>query len=734
MTGAALQRVLEALEAHNGRPRQSGEAWTFFCPVHGDGQSPAGSLSQGREGAVLQCHAGCPVEQIVAALGLRMADLFDDSARERQEEGRWEKLGTYVYTVGGKPVGRKTKWLLPDGVRRFQWERREQERWVKGGLNGTDPGLYRIEETPLDSDANLYITEGESDCEAVRYLGKPAISSPHGAGPGKWKSEYTAVLAGYPGLIVVCQDRDEKGVAFAAETYGHLTSAGCSVMVVEPIVGKDVRDHLESGHTLDQLRTVILPAPPVDPIARTNGHKPAVSDTPPPPVKPPPNVDASGMPEIVRRWIEEESRARQCSQALPLALSLAALSTTVMRRVMVDCGGWTQELALYAVGIMGASERKTPIGRDAVRPIQMIEREMYDRWEHENAGLDDKDRTPQPGILTGDTTSQALFKDMAVWGEKACVVTGEGSKVLSHQMGVVGGAAGIEDLWLSARDGEQVKRRRADGDHAVLYRPQLALGIGVQAGPWETYLRHPGVIERGAAARWLAFKGETWAGHREVRTPPMDPDVQRGWERLVHGMWDTFAGVDVAIPLRPEAQERLLAFEEEIEPKLDPVLGEWRSAGVSETAGKLAGTAARVATIIHLVEHHGDGSWKLGVGVGAMDRGIGIAEQVMTHALYIYGRVLAGQSIEDTYSALSGREPEGVPEILAWLAAQEEPEHPVRIIFRRFRRHHWCKTAKQLEALLKWMGDEGFIGFDRHTTGGRPSWVVSRLDGGLTDG
>lgn len=62
----------------------NGSGWLVRCPAHED-QSPSLSVDTGRNGVVLlRCFAGCSVESIVAAAGLRMSDLFQDAATRIQ--------------------------------------------------------------------------------------------------------------------------------------------------------------------------------------------------------------------------------------------------------------------------------------------------------------------------------------------------------------------------------------------------------------------------------------------------------------------------------------------------------------------------------------------------------------------------------------------------------------------------------------------------------------------------
>ena len=71
-------------------PRRSGRGWIAKCPAHRD-RSPSLSICEGREGRTLvRCFAGCDVTDVLAAIGLELADLFPERVRdlsplERQE-------------------------------------------------------------------------------------------------------------------------------------------------------------------------------------------------------------------------------------------------------------------------------------------------------------------------------------------------------------------------------------------------------------------------------------------------------------------------------------------------------------------------------------------------------------------------------------------------------------------------------------------------------------------------
>jgi hypothetical protein len=74
MSGAAVRRVLDRVVGC----RSTGEGkWIARCPAHED-KSPSLSIREMDDGRVLiNCFAGCGAGDVLAAIGLCMADLFE---------------------------------------------------------------------------------------------------------------------------------------------------------------------------------------------------------------------------------------------------------------------------------------------------------------------------------------------------------------------------------------------------------------------------------------------------------------------------------------------------------------------------------------------------------------------------------------------------------------------------------------------------------------------------------
>ena len=139
------------------------------CPCHDDKKNSL-AVGRGENGKTLICcHAGCATEDVLGAVGLTMADLYDDQA-ERPEATNSQRA-EYLYANGQL---RKKRFYLPDGSKSFAWEHLENGKWVKG--KGTvAPGLYQKQQALPDT---VFLVEGEKDVDTLAGLGIGAVSLP----------------------------------------------------------------------------------------------------------------------------------------------------------------------------------------------------------------------------------------------------------------------------------------------------------------------------------------------------------------------------------------------------------------------------------------------------------------------------------------------------------------------------------------------------------------------------
>ena len=198
MTATDIQEVLRFFD---GVKRCNENQYMARCPCHDDKKQSL-SIGCGQKGIVMRCQAGCSTRDIIARVGLKPRDLFYDSQEKPQEKRRL--VATYDYPGGVQKIRYSDKsfsWRQPDGKGGWIYSRK-----------GIKPSLYISGEL---SDG-IAVVEGEKDADNLHRLGWDAVNGADGAGPGKWKPEYTEQLKGLS--VCIFQDNDDVGKAYAQET------------------------------------------------------------------------------------------------------------------------------------------------------------------------------------------------------------------------------------------------------------------------------------------------------------------------------------------------------------------------------------------------------------------------------------------------------------------------------------------------------------------------------------
>jgi len=291
LPGTALDHVRDALEAagHDVRPR-GGEAFMASCPLHTD-HSPSLSVGwrkntrAGRGGAVLLHCFSCraPAADIAGALGLRLADLFDNPAaatgqgwtraaqpkaalrvpglgplpvritvpREHVEH-RWRRVRVYTYlsTCGEavQQVIREECACTGRPHKQFRQRYRDAHHWVYRKPHGFTPVLYRPNaiQSAAKTGAWVWVTEGEKDADTLTALGRLATTNAQGA--ANFPAELVDAFTGLNVAIVA--DRDLAGYQRAINLHERLHASAAQVVLLMPAIEvdkADVTDHVNAG-------------------------------------------------------------------------------------------------------------------------------------------------------------------------------------------------------------------------------------------------------------------------------------------------------------------------------------------------------------------------------------------------------------------------------------------------------------------------------------------------------
>lgn len=226
----------------------AGTGYVGICPAHDDRQASLG-VTEGDEGLLITCHAGCTTESVLQAMGLQWRDLFFNAVNYAEPEaiyGYTDEQGNVLFEAVRFP-GKK-----------FRQRHRDPEsgEWV-WNLDGVRRVVYGLPEViaAVAAGTTIYICEGEKDAEALRALGKVATCNPMGA--GKWRDEYTQFFVG--AAVIIVADRDEPGRAHAEQVKQSLQGVARDIWVVQARSGKDAADHLAAGHAVEQFMPLRQP-------------------------------------------------------------------------------------------------------------------------------------------------------------------------------------------------------------------------------------------------------------------------------------------------------------------------------------------------------------------------------------------------------------------------------------------------------------------------------------------
>jgi putative DNA primase/helicase len=225
--------------------KRSSDGFTARCPAHDDDRNSL-SISDGADGRLLLfCHAGCSYESIRDAVGLES----NSTKRIEAAYDYRDEQGVLLYQV----IRYEPKSFMqrkPDGKGGWDYK-----------LNGVRRVPYRLSELLASDTINpVIIVEGEQDVDRAYREGLVATTNAGGA--GKWRDEYNEALRGRH--VIIIPDNDEPGRKHALQVARSLHSIAASIRILElpDLTPKgDLSDWLDTGWTLEQLKTLANAAP-----------------------------------------------------------------------------------------------------------------------------------------------------------------------------------------------------------------------------------------------------------------------------------------------------------------------------------------------------------------------------------------------------------------------------------------------------------------------------------------
>ncbi len=659
------------------------------CPAHEDRQASL-SINYGEDGRMLvKCHAGCPTEKVMAAVGMAMSDLFPPghgNAR-RKPAGKptarpkgvayptWGAAaeavaknlsGTVAATwpyhdAAGNEVARIVRIALPDGRKNYRPLRFDADGWRIGGIEAPRP-LYCLPE--LAGETPVYVTEGEKAADAARGIGLTATTSMHGA-QSPDKTDWTP-LAGMDAVIL--PDNDPAGSEYATTVAGILSglTPPPRVKIVElpdlPEKG-DIFDWVESHDAAEPeaLRAQVEKLADATPL-----YSPKVApaqETVTPQLKYQP-FPVELLPGKVRKLVVTAARAMACDPAFIAVPLLAVLAACIgnMRRLVLK-RGWSEPAILWAVVVAYSGTMKTPGFKQALQALKKrqvkafaenaeemkrFKRELaeykrdFDSWKKKKSG-EPPDEPVEPEahrFLVDDATVQALAPILQANWRGVLLAKDELRGWLGSFNQFNAGKGSDEAQWLSMHGGESITVDRRGGMPRRIFVPRASVSV---TGTIQPDILHKSLGDdhraSGLAARLLFAlpprRPKIWTNDD---IPPEVEDAVDGVIRQLLTLQSqcnaegdpepVFLGMDTA------AKNVWIKFYNEHNQEQAQLDGD-----LCASWSKLEGYAARLALIIHLTRWaEGDGSVDVDkVDVASVEAGIALSRWFGNEAKRVYG-------------------------------------------------------------------------------------------------
>ncbi|MDP9362889.1 MAG: DUF3987 domain-containing protein, partial [Chloroflexota bacterium] len=600
--------------------RKNGAGWKCRCPAHDDG-TPSLSIAEGNDGRVLlKCHAGCETVDVLAKVGLKLADLYPP--KDRPAAGG-VVLTAYDYTD-------EEGHLLFQAVRRQQGPKKTffQRRPGPGGgwvndLKGVRLVPYRLPGlVAADRAGWALVCEGEKDADRAAALGWTATTSPMGA--GKWRAEFAPYFREL--AVAVAVDNDAAGEAHAADVIASLEPVAAVVVVVRfPDLGSkgDLSDWLDAGGTMDQLGRALDGEDVPGLLVQTPGEFAAERDSSDPgksayvhcaddddDAAQLPEFPVGVFPEPVRRFVEDGAAILNVPPdmiAVPV-LGFAAGTIGNTRAVLVK-PGWVERANLWLAIVGQPGSGKSPAVDYARAPLDHLQRGAWERYQAE-VGLWEqavaeakrqKGRTEPPPdrpvlehFFTTDATTEALASMLSTSPGVAVVrdeLTGWVNAFDAYR------AAGDRQAYLSLWAGAPLKVDRKGAGTTYVPHPCVPIIGGVQPDMLpdlgEEAGRRDGFVERLLVA-WPVARPIRWT----EATP--DEDAAREVAAIFYRLRGPSGSVFVA-PLDDDARRTFAGWYEENGRIIES------SQGVAAGCyAKFPSQLARIALVLHALRYPDD--------------------------------------------------------------------------------------------------------------------------------
>jgi len=206
-----------------------------LCPSHDDKKASL-TASLAKEKILVKCQAGCTFAEIVSALGMKKSQFF---AKEKSIIPKSREVARYRYEDKEGNHAFDVVRLEPKTFR----PQRPDGKWTLEGVGRVPYRLPQLLEG-IKVGSDIFILEGEKDCDNAEKFG--LVATTFSGGAGKWHKEYSKW---FHGAKVIClPDNDDVG------RKGMHNIASEIAKIAETVRWLDLPDIPEKGDFSDWLK------------------------------------------------------------------------------------------------------------------------------------------------------------------------------------------------------------------------------------------------------------------------------------------------------------------------------------------------------------------------------------------------------------------------------------------------------------------------------------------------
>lgn len=408
----------------------------------------------------------------------------------------------------------------------------------------------------------------------------------------------------------------------------------------------------------------------------TEGSLAEFADSPPIPLEHPEPVRLPR--DVLPGWLGDMAGAVADSTETPLELAammgLAAVAAAVQKRFTVNPEpGYFEPLNVWTVAALDPGNRKSSVKAAMTRPLTDWERaeaarlapaireaaskretalarvkslrgkaasaktaEEARKWE--SAVVDLEEALPEvplpPRLWCQDVTPEKLGSLLADHDERLALLSDEGG-IFETLGGRYSNGVPNLDLFLQAHSGDPVRVDRGSRPPVVLEHPALTIGLSPQPDVLRGLADKPGFRGRGLLARFLITLPPSPLGQRKLEARPVPDAVAQAYAEGLGALLRVDPGTDEHGRPRPyvlrfaaDAYTEWKGFQRATEAEL---ADGGRFEHCRDWGGKLPGAAARLAGILHCVEH--PRPWERQIGYETTSRALTLAAALSFHAV-----------------------------------------------------------------------------------------------------